>query len=554
MTDEKTDQRPGTKPSRPRLRTSSATAAALGAGIGSSSTAVAELARNLSRPVPGSTLDALTRASSAAAALGEAVSARQTSGPNLLGSGAADLARQLSKVTGPTPGSGAASLAASLRPSMDELTRKFAATAGPKAPPAWATAVAGAQPVPATRAVSAAHIAGSSSMAGVADIRELTRNMVVPIPDAMKMAGPDIGMAARVRADQLGIGAAVRTAESLKSILAPPAPGGLVDSLQRLKSLASVDAAGLRSWIGGTAPGAASLMPSTVIPKGLSIPRWMGVESGAAALARLWEPRPGLDTDLVAGASTLGSIQNLLSSLRSPLRESMKSWGTSAAITDMMRSWWPLADRGLKHAGAALRAALGAWDALVHGAADAYEKVRNLLLTWLGFTIASDDLVGSAMLALLDLEGWLPTRLLSASAADRDPIKMLRTRILIENRQVTRLSTDPDLRFGGHPLRSLDESIELDDAGTKVTLRDVVIDRAAADPAELDDWAISDPRLVVLWSKLTDRERDLLLEKSSRPHMTWPTAAATCGVTRDDAERLRRKIKHLLSQGLPLPC
>lgn len=62
---------------------------------------------------------------------------------------------------------------------------------------------------------------------------------------------------------------------------------------------------------------------------------------------------------------------------------------------------------GLKHATAALNAALGAWDALVRGAADAYERVVSLLLNWLGFTVVSDDLVGSAMVVLADADRWL---------------------------------------------------------------------------------------------------------------------------------------------------
>lgn len=139
-------------------------------------------------------------------------------------------------------------------------------------------------------------------------------------------------------------------------------------------------------------------------------------------------------------------------------------------------------------------------------------------------------------------------------ADERGAVARLRRLVLIENRRVTRLSIDPDRRFRGFPLRSLDESVELDDAGTTVTLRELVVDRAAVDPDMGDEPVITHPGLAAVWSKLTDRERDLLLEKSSRPHTTWPAAAAACGVGREEAERLRRKIKHLLGRGVAAPC
>ncbi len=240
-------------------------------------------------------------------------------------------------------------------------------------------------------------------------------------------------------------------------------------------------------------------------------------------------------------------MQSVLSSLRSPLHESMRSWGVSEAVAGALRSLWPLADRGLKHARAALNAALGAWDALVRGAADAYERVVSLL-NWLGFTVVSDDLVGSAMVVLADADRWWPVRLFSV-ADERGAVARLRRLVLIENRRVTRLSIDPDRRLRGYPLRSLDESVELDDVGTTVALRELVVDRAAVGP-EVDEPVITHPGLAAVWSKLTDRERDLLLEKSSRPHTTWPAAAAAGGVSREEAERLRRKIKHLLGRGL----
>lgn len=536
-TDQTTDQ-----PDTLRRRTLSATAA--GGGISASSTAVAELARSLSRPAPGSTLEALRRMSSSVAALAEAASPHRPGLSTLMATGATDAARRLIEATRPpTPSPGIASL----MPNMDELTRKFASTAGP----------AGVAAVEATAAPTLtgsnltdlakrlAQIQGSSSMmTGAPDIRTLTRNMAIPIPDTMKLSGPSIGVAARFRADHLAKAASPGIAESLKTILTPPGAGPLTDPLGHLRGLASVQRSTIETLMRGSAPGAASLLPATAIPRGLNIPDWLTTQSGATALARLVTPTMGTHTDLASRVSKLLSLQ--MPAYRSPLHEAMKSWAPAEAIATMMRSWWPLAERGLKQAGTALNAALGAWDALVQDAADAYERVKNLLLNWLGFDFPTKELVASAMLVLLDLDLWLPMRAFAAGG-HRDVVATLRRLTLSEHRRAKRLTTDPDLRFGGHPLRSLEEPIGHDYAtGTVMTLKDLVADRAAIDPAEMDDGAITHPGLARVWSKLTDRERELLLEKAATPHTTWPAAAARCGFSRKEAERTRRKIAYLL--------
>lgn len=550
--DEKRGDRPGINLGALGRRPMLGSAAAGGVGgIGSSSRAVAELARSLSRPAPGSALDSLSQVSSAAAVLAEAVAPRQMGQPIRMSPGVADLARGLAQVARPTPQPGVASLS----PTMGELMRKFVS---PKGQPGWAAALTAVKSGSATPGVADglaqrfAQIAGGSSMAGVADIDELTRRMVVPMPESMKMAGPGIGVAAKMWGDQRAGATLPGAAASLVTLAASPGAGGLVDSLRRLKGLTGVNPGAMQSLKRGAAPGPARLMTSTVIPKELSIVRWGGGAPGAGALARLCNLGAGCSADLIAGGSALASMQSVLSSLRSPLHESMRSWGVSEAVAGALRSLWPLADRGLKHARAALNAALGAWDALVRGAADAYERVVSLL-NWLGFTVVSDDLVGSAMMVLADADRWRPVRLFSA-ADERGAVARLRRLVLIENRRVTRLSIDPDRRLRGYPLRSLDESVELDDAGTTVALRELVVERAAIGSDMVDEPVITHPGLAAVWSKLTDRERDLLLEKSSRPHTTWPAAAAAYGVSREEAERLRRKIKHLLSRGLAAPC
>lgn len=524
-TDQKTDQ-------SETLRRRTLTAA--GAGISASSTAVAELARSLSRPAPGSTLEALRRMSSSVAALAEAASPHRPGLSTLMSTGATDAARRLMEATRPpTPPAGIASL----MPNMDELTRKLASTAGPAAPPAWAAAIA---------ATAAPTLTGSNLTDLAKRLAQIqgTSSMMTGVPDTMKLSGPSIGVAARFRADHLAKAASPGIAESLKTILTPPGVGPLTDPLGHLRGLASVQRSTIETLMRGSTPGAASLLPTTAIPRGLNIPNWLTTQSGATALARLVTPTTGTHTDLASRVSKLISLQ--MPAYRSPLHEAMKSWAPTEAIATMMRSWWPLAERGLKQAGTALNAALGAWDALVQDASDAYERVKNLLLTWLGFDFPTKELVASAMLVLLDLDLWLPMRAFAAGG-HRDVAATLRRLTLSEHRRAKRLTTDPDLRFGGHPLRSLEEPIGHDYAtGTVMTLKDIVADRAAIDPAELDDGAITHPDLARVWSKLTDRERELLLEKAATPHTTWPAAAARCGFSREEAERTRRRIAYLL--------
>lgn len=104
--DEKSGDRPGINLGalgrRPMLG-SAATGSGVGVGRVGSSRAVAELARSLSRPAPGSALDALSRVPSAAAALAEAVAPRQMSQPIRMSPDVADPARGLAQVARPTP-------------------------------------------------------------------------------------------------------------------------------------------------------------------------------------------------------------------------------------------------------------------------------------------------------------------------------------------------------------------------------------------------------------------------------------------------------------------
>lgn len=168
---------------------------------------------------------------------------------------------------------------------MGEFMRKFAS---PQGRPGWAAALTTVKSDSSTLGLAGdlaqrfTQITGGSSTAGVADISELTRRNVVPIPDSMRMAGPGVGVATKMLGDQRAAAALPGAAESLKTIMAPPGAGALVDSLRRLKGLASVNLAAMQSLTRRAAPGAASLMTSTAILKELSTVRWAGGAPGAA--------------------------------------------------------------------------------------------------------------------------------------------------------------------------------------------------------------------------------------------------------------------------------
>ncbi|MBU8840654.1 hypothetical protein [Mycolicibacterium goodii] len=213
------------------------------------------------------------------------------------------------------------------------------------------------------------------------------------------------------------------------------------------------------------------------------------------------------------------------------------------AIAEMMRSLWPLADRGMRAAQSALRAALRIVRMLKCNDPKARDAVRDFLIEWLDFSDTTWDLVCSATLVLMNVGSWLPDNLLAGTF---DPRPRLRALTLKEHRAVSRLSTDPRLSFRGKPLLSLDQPVKVSDADSSVTvLRDLVRDRTAPDPADVDDEAeIADPRIARLWWKFTDREREILREKS-KPRVTWPAAAIACGGTAAEGERLRRKVRRL---------
>jgi hypothetical protein len=240
------------------------------------------------------------------------------------------------------------------------------------------------------------------------------------------------------------------------------------------------------------------------------------------------------------------SIQEIVG--RSSLIPDPATWmkdvirGPGESIAEVMRSWWPLADRGLRAAQAALRAALKVVALLKRNDPKAPEAVKRFLLDWLGFQFSSWNLVCSATLVLLDIRSWLPEGMLSS---DYDPCPQLRKLTLAEHRSANRLSIDPSVQLQGKPLLSLDQPVRVTDTDDAPTpLRDLVPDKEAPEPGAVDDGEISDPRILRLWWKFTDREREIVREKS-HPRMTWSAAAVACGGSPAEGDRIRRKVKRL---------
>lgn len=256
-----------------------------------------------------------------------------------------------------------------------------------------------------------------------------------------------------------------------------------------------------------------------------------------------------------AMADHLSIFDKVMGDSQRAMREAMGQWsssipstawmteamrGPAESIAAMMRGWSILADSGHWAARLALRMALEAKRAVMRSDIDA---VKRFLCDWLGFSLKSvtPDLVNSASLILLEDQAWLPD---DALALDYDPCPKLRKLTLAEHRS-NWLITDPRLQANHQPVISLNKPIAAtdDSRGSTTTL----LDRVAAQPrpelvATEDD--ISDPRVLRVLAKLTDRERRIA-EERGHAGTTWAEAAVACGGAAGDGERLRRKVKRL---------
>ncbi len=277
--------------------------------------------------------------------------------------------------------------------------------------------------------------------------------------------------------------------------------------------------------------------------------------------AELGRHRHGL-ADLMGARGALTDhvslFEKVMGDSQRALHESIGRWassltGPAAWMTAAMRGWSTLADSGHWAARLALRMALAAKRAVLRGDINA---VKRFLCEWLGFTaeLVTPDLVGSASLVLLDEPAWLPDELL---ALDYDPRPTLRKLTLAEHRNCTRMITDPRRRANHQPVISLNKPIATagSDSGSPGSLLELV---AAKPQPELDSSAsddISDPRVLRVLAKLTDRERRIA-EEQGHVGTTWAEAAVSCGGTPDEGEKARRKVKRLSKSAGPAtaPC
>lgn len=128
-------------------------------------------------------------------------------------------------------------------------------------------------------------------------------------------------------------------------------------------------------------------------------------------------------------------------------------------------------------------------------------------------------------------------------ALDYDPLPTLRKLTLAEHRSCTRMITD---RQANHrPVISLSTPVTKtgSDSGSPTTLLELVAAKPQPELLAAND-DISDPRVLRVLAKLTDRERRIA-EEQGHGGTTWAEAAVTCGGTPDEGEKARRKVKRL---------
>lgn len=298
----------------------------------------------------------------------------------------------------------------------------------------------------------------------------------------------------------------------------------------------------LQSWMKDRMPltaaglfGRTNFGPDSTIGKPAAL---YGPDSGAAP--------PWIEAFGPAGPS--GHLTSMFAAVRESqeaMRHVMHAWMPTESIADMLRTFAPLADRGFRAAHFALHAAMNVVRALRRNDVRGLELVRDFMVDWLDFTRdkLSWDLVNSAVIVLLDTRLWLPRE---PWAWSYDPIDRLRRLTLVQNRAVTRLSTDPQKRLGGRPLVSLQEPVtELSD-GTILTRGDLQPDHQVLGPEDAFV-EITDRRLEAIWGRFTAREREIIYMRG-HARMTWGDAAVMCGATVAEGELLRRKVKRMAAR------
>jgi hypothetical protein len=226
-------------------------------------------------------------------------------------------------------------------------------------------------------------------------------------------------------------------------------------------------------------------------------------------------------------------VQGLSSWMETTHRAAMDGlWrAPEESIAKMLQSFSALADHGVAWGWRALGAALRAQRAVLRGD---LEAIVRFMREWLGFKRTPHTLVDAAAAVLLEEAAWLP-----AGLAGDDKLCPLIKKLTVREHRNFRPLGDTELR--GRSVDSLDREVMISrDEAVRVPLVEVV--PAPPPPPSEDD--ISDPRLVWILDRLTERERQIVRMKAKEGR-TWPDAAVSCGATLKDGENLRRKVKRL---------
>lgn len=201
------------------------------------------------------------------------------------------------------------------------------------------------------------------------------------------------------------------------------------------------------------------------------------------------------------------------------------------SIAKALQSFSMLADQGVAWGWRALWATLRAQGAVLRGD---LEAIARFLREWLGFKKTPHTLVDAASAVLLEEAAWLPVGL----AGDDKVCPLIKKLTIREHRNFRPIG---ETELCGRSVDSLDREVMISrDEVVSVPLVEVV--PAPSPAAGVDD--ISDPRLVRIIDKLTEREKTILRVRGEKAR-NWPDAAVMCGATRAEVENLRRKIKRL---------
>ncbi|WP_062897329.1 sigma-70 RNA polymerase sigma factor region 4 domain-containing protein [Mycobacterium avium] len=257
--------------------------------------------------------------------------------------------------------------------------------------------------------------------------------------------------------------------------------------------------------------------------------------AGPALSGDQWPWSKGLGASVLEGVTSAmhRHVQGLAGWMETTHRAAMDElWRVpQESIAKVLQSFSTLADQGVAWGWRALGAALRAQRAVLRGD---FKAIVRFLREWLGFKRTPHTLVDAASAVLLEEAAWLP-----AGLAGDDKVVPLIKKLTVREHRNFQLLSDTQLR--GRSVDSLDRKVKISrDEAVRVPLVELV----AAPPPPPSEDDISDPRLVWIIDRLTERERKILRMKAKEGR-TWADAAVSCGATLKDGENLRRKVKRL---------